>query len=390
VLSVCTIQFKSVLDGIRAGGTSFRFNGKETFLHPDGCMAFITMNPGYLGRQELPESLKVLFRPVTVMVPDFQLIMENMMMSEGYTTSFELAKKFFTLYNLSGDLLGGNPKPAGKQLHYDWGLRAIGSVLKVAGSFLRAEKKQLLDKGMKIEDLEGGLLMRALRDFNLPKIVEDDLIVFMGLIKDLFADVYELMPRMRDFDFEKLVADVATEEDKLRFPPRLQPAEYFVQNVVDLQDLLALRHCVFVIGLSGSNKSETWKTLAKCWTKGGVMGKTIWKDINPKSITPNELYGYINMATREWKDGLMSCTMRDMANAADSNPKFPVPGAPKECAAPVHLDVSAALGGVGGSRHEPLGYQLPLRGCKTAPPCRGWLPPSQRVARSYNKSQISE
>jgi len=58
------------------------------------------------------------------------------------------------------------------------------------------------------------------------------------------------------------------------------------------------------------------------WTKGGVMGKTIWRGINPKSITPNELYGYINMATREWKDGLMSCTMRDMANAADSNPKW--------------------------------------------------------------------
>ena len=92
VLSVCTIQYKSVLEGIRAGGDNFRFNGKDVFLHPDGCMAFITMNPGYLGRQELPESLKVLFRPVTVMVPDFQLIMENMMMAEGYTTAAELAK----------------------------------------------------------------------------------------------------------------------------------------------------------------------------------------------------------------------------------------------------------------------------------------------------------
>ena len=67
VLSVCTIQWKSVLDGMRAGGNSFRFNGIDTFLHIDGCVSFITMNPGYLGRQELPESLKVLFRPVTVM-----------------------------------------------------------------------------------------------------------------------------------------------------------------------------------------------------------------------------------------------------------------------------------------------------------------------------------
>ena len=322
VLSVCTIQYKSVLEGIRAGGDNFRFNGKDVFLHPDGCMAFITMNPGYLGRQELPESLKVLFRPVTVMVPDFQLIMENMMMAEGYTEAAELAKKFFTLYNLAGDLLGGNPKPTGKQLHYDWGLRAINSVLKVAGEFLRNEKAELLAKGLSIETLEEGLLMRALRDFNLPKIGGDDNIVFMGLIRDLFAKVFELMPQMRDPPFEDLCRQMAVEEDKLRFPPQLTASTYFIANVVDLQALLALRHCVFVIGLSGSNKSETWKTLAKCWTKGGVMGKTIWKDINPKSITPNELYGYINMATREWKDGLLSNIMRDLGQIPDEKPKW--------------------------------------------------------------------
>jgi dynein heavy chain len=69
-------------------------------------------------------------------------------MAEGYFTASNLAKKFFTLYKLSGDLLGGNPSPPGKQLHYDWGLRAIGSVLKVAGGFLRAEKDILKEQGM--------------------------------------------------------------------------------------------------------------------------------------------------------------------------------------------------------------------------------------------------
>jgi dynein heavy chain len=298
VLSVCSTQYKAVLDAIRARADVYRMDGVEYTLHPDGCMAFITMNPGYLGRTELPESLKVLFRPVTVMVPDMQMIMENMLMAEGYTTANTLAKKFFTLYRLLKDLLS-------PQMHYDWGLRAIKSVLVVAGGFKRGEPDQP----------EGGLLMRALRDFNLPKIVEDDMVVFMGLIKDLWPDVFEAMPRKRDRTFEALVGSVAVESG-------LQGSDYFIQNVVDLQDLLDIRHCVFELGSSGNNKTKCWQTLAKVWTKGGVRGKTTFRDIDPKAITPNELYGYVNMATREWKDGLLSSTMREMASVPDTHPKW--------------------------------------------------------------------
>ena len=58
VLSVCSTQYKSVLDALRARAESFVFEGVETRLRPN-AMAFITMNPGYAGRAELPESLKV-------------------------------------------------------------------------------------------------------------------------------------------------------------------------------------------------------------------------------------------------------------------------------------------------------------------------------------------
>jgi dynein heavy chain len=73
---------------------------------------------------------------------------------QGFVEAKMLAKKFASLYYLLEDLLS-------PQKHYDWGLRAIKSVLVVAGSLLRAEEGQV----------ESHVLFRALRDFNIPKIL---------------------------------------------------------------------------------------------------------------------------------------------------------------------------------------------------------------------------
>jgi dynein heavy chain len=104
VLSVCSVQFKAVTDAVKAKAKRFIIEGDEITLDPT-CGAFITMNPGYLGRAELPEGLKALFRPITVVVPDLELICENMLMAEGFVSAKILAKKFTTLYLLCKDLL---------------------------------------------------------------------------------------------------------------------------------------------------------------------------------------------------------------------------------------------------------------------------------------------
>uniref|UniRef100_A0A8B9NIU4 Dynein axonemal heavy chain 17 n=1 Tax=Accipiter nisus TaxID=211598 RepID=A0A8B9NIU4_9AVES len=282
VLSVIAVQVKCVQDAIRAKKKTFNFLGETIALVPSVGL-FITMNPGYAGRTELPENLKALFRPCAMVVPDFELICEIMLVAEGFTEAKLLARKFITLYTLCKELLS-------KQDHYDWGLRAIKSVLVVAGSLKRGDPSRAEDQ----------VLMRALRDFNIPKIVTDDLPVFMGLIGDLFPALD--VPRKRDLNFEKVLL------------------RRFVLKVVQLEELLQVRHSVFVIGNAGCGKSQVLRSLNKTYQK--MKRKPVTVDLDPKAVTCDELFGVIHPSTREWKDGLFSSTMRDLANITHKGPKW--------------------------------------------------------------------
>ncbi|KAL1129229.1 hypothetical protein AAG570_013758 [Ranatra chinensis] len=295
VLSVVAVQVKTVLDAIKAKKAMFHFEGDLINLVPTVGM-FITMNPGYAGRAELPENLKALFRPCAMVVPDIELISEILLISSGFTDARLLARKFISLYSLCRELLS-------KQDHYDWGLRAVKSVLVVAGALRRADKQRPEDQ----------VLMRALRDFNIPKIVTEDMPIFMGLIGDMFPAMD--VPRKRDLDFEKQIRQATID-------CKLQPEDNFILKVVQLEELFQVRHSVFIIGNAGSGKSCVWKALHR--TYYNMKRKPHFNDLEPKAVTNDELFGVINPQTREWKDGLFSTLIRDQANMGGDGPKWMV------------------------------------------------------------------
>ena len=86
--------------------------GDKVHLDPT-CGFFMTMTLQSNTHCWLPEGIRILFRPVAVLTPNVKLIVENVLLSEGFLTGNVLASKLCALYDLFSDLLSN-------QTHYDW------------------------------------------------------------------------------------------------------------------------------------------------------------------------------------------------------------------------------------------------------------------------------
>nr|CAD7438227.1 unnamed protein product [Timema bartmani] len=300
VLSVVAQQILSILSALAAGHKRFVFESTDIGL-VHSCGIFITMNPGYAGRTELPDNLKSMFRPISMVVPDSAMIAEITLFGEGFKDTRLLAKKVFTLYSLAMQQLS-------KQDHYDFGLRGMVALLRYAG------RKRRMYPTTNDEDV----LLLAMKDMNIAKLTADDLPLFNGITADLFPGV-----DTPSVDYEELATAVEAELKE----NGMQSIPNSVTKVIQLYETKSSRHSVMIVGRTGSGKTATWRTLQGSLTrltKQKKPGFNIVKDypINPKALYLGELYGEFNLATNEWSDGVLSAIMRETCSDESPDEKW--------------------------------------------------------------------
>ncbi|XP_049780046.1 dynein heavy chain, cytoplasmic isoform X3 [Schistocerca cancellata] len=309
---VQTIQeaLKSAQDGKKEGSITVELVGKQVRVSTDMAI-FITMNPGYAGRSNLPDNLKKLFRSLAMTKPDRQLIAEVMLFSQGFRTAEKLACKIVPFFKLCGEQLSN-------QSHYDFGLRALKSVLVSAGNVKRdrimkiKESKKLrgesnIDEASIAENLpEQEILIQSVCETMVPKLVAEDIPLLFSLLSDVFPNVNYTRAEMAGL--KEQIRKVCQEEYLVCGEGEEQGGTW-MEKVLQLYQICNLNHGLMMVGPSGSGKTTAWKILLKALERfEGIEG--VAHVIDPKAISKEALYGVLDPNTREWTDGLFTHILR--------------------------------------------------------------------------------
>ncbi|KAG6036640.1 Dynein heavy chain cytoplasmic [Claviceps citrina] len=298
ILSAVSQQIQNIQLGLKQGvedsSSQIELVGRQLSVN-ENTGIFITMNPGYAGRSNLPDNLKKLFRSVAMSKPDKELIAEVMLYSQGFNQAKQLSKQTVPFFDQCAGQLS-------KQAHYDFGLRALKSVLVSSGGLKRA---RLTGGNLGTEEIvEPEIIVQSIRETIAPKLIKSDVDILTTIERDCFPGV-EYVPANLE-DLEDAIKAIAAER-------HLVATDLWMTKVLQLYQIHKIHHGVMMVGNSGSGKSAAWRLLIDALQKvEGVEG--VSHVIDSKVMSKEALYGNLDATTREWTDGLFTSILRKIVD----------------------------------------------------------------------------
>lgn len=199
--------------------------------------------------------------------PDNEMIAQVMLLSEGYRYGKDLGTKIVSVLEMCRQLLS-------EQQHYDWGLRALKSILRLAGTIMQERRRYAATNGVDIDKPEEmAFVVESLRVNSLPKLTAAD----TSLFRDLLHDVFPLASVESDFK-ESLKVKLRAKCGTLG----LVAIEPQLDKAVQLHEALRQRMGVVVVGQAGSGKSTIIKLLRETLATDLALKVHI---LNPKAMS---------------------------------------------------------------------------------------------------------
>ncbi|XP_011502016.1 PREDICTED: cytoplasmic dynein 2 heavy chain 1 [Ceratosolen solmsi marchali] len=280
-MSAVSMLIRPLQEAIRDGVGKINLDGSEIRVDPHCCL-FITMNPAgddYGGRRKLPDSLARLFRSIGMANPNKINIVTTLLECAGFMNSWKLANQLVETFDTAEKLLS-------KQAHYDWGLRALRSVLNAIPSAVGLD-----------EVTENSRLLAGIHIATRPKLVGKDVPNFLSLLNDIFPaiDLPSKAIIKGNEDLQSILNDTCQSQNL---------NESLISRCIQLNDQLKNRSGVAIVGPPGCGKSLIIRTLADSLSK---IGETVRQfQIYPGAISKSKLLGTVDPRTREFKEGLLS------------------------------------------------------------------------------------
>lgn len=302
-LSVIANQIQLVRSALEANHTQLMLDSTALKLQQEfGIFASMTTSSSFDCVSSMPSNLRTYFRTVSITPPDVQQIVEIELLCNGYKSAASLAGQIFCVFELCQQQIT-------RQAQYDFGSRAIQNVLKLCE---QEQPRRSLDKSDE-EQIVHDLIQRVVS----PSLLENDTNIFTTILANVFPSIKSV--DRRNLKLREAISKTCNLHD-------VQDCDYFVEKVIQLNDMLEVHPGVMIIGKSFSGKTTAYRMLGTMLgilqTSDDAKNQSLCRFINPKSITMTQLYGRYDMTSNEWKDGILARNFRELNSMCDERKKW--------------------------------------------------------------------